>query len=306
MLNILIRSYYEQHGNFDDIMSSRFANLLVKANTVEEDLYIALGFKPNGEQSAKESYLEFVSNIKKDNKDNSTSKLNKYIKLLTKYLLSDENLVRGNVDFINTIDRMLKMDTQSLVKMLQDKTFLDYLDVIVPKWKYIEGCEPCIQVGTLYTCDKLSDKQKLVVLQSAIKNIIFGYVDFGDENIAQLKRYIINPLTFTYGEGYKFVMGLAIKHNLTMSEVIKLSNLNYVDFIEQWNTHRCCYYLEGNNINEVCICGYNESTGESARVIIDKTNFEKVYTRDYLDYISVSNGDVVVTKSVVEPITEII
>lgn len=297
MLNTLIRSYYEQHGNFDNIMSSSFCNLLVKENITKDDLYKSIGF------NSEEEYKGFVKSIEIDLTDKD--KLNKYIKLLTKYLLSDKNLVRGHVDFLDTVNRMLKMDTQSLVHMLQDTTFLNYLDTLVPAWKYVEGCNPCIQHGVLYSCDKLSDRQKLIILQSSIKNILFGYVDFGDDNIAKLKRYILNPLTFSYGSGYEFVLRLSIKHNLTMREVIELSNLNYVDFIEQWNTHRCCYYLEHNNENEICICAYNENTGESARVIIDKVKFESIYTGDYLDYISVVDGEVVVTKGTTQPITEI-
>lgn len=329
MISRLVRSYYETNGDFKDIMSSNISRLLIDNNITESDLYGYIGFKDTDTHSAKELYdlrrevltsqldvkdlqskIDILGQehrpLQRDLFERNEDKLDKYIKLLSKYLMADVNLIRGQKDFRELLNEMINLNQSDLGRTISSKRFLAYYDSITPAWKYSKDCEPCIQMGTFYTCDKLTASEQKHIMQTALKDVVFGSTQVGESYALELRKLITKPITFMSDELYGSVLDLAMKLNITIRDLLLNCNINYIDFMEQWSKYRCLYFVEKNDIRQVCICVYNAKDNLTKLMFITQSQFKYLYEHDILSYLTVINNDIYANKTDLIPLSELI
>lgn len=330
MLQRLVKGYYEIHGNFDDIMSSKISRLLIDKNISENDLYVYIGFNDVKNFTAKDIYnirksilqneikdekelkskLKILSDanqgISEDLLNQSETKKDKYVKILNKYLMADVNLIRGGKDFRELLNELINLNQTDLSKTLNLAGFREYYDSLLPAWKYVKDCEPCIQLGTFYIPDKLTEKEQHLIIQTSLKDVIFGSSSVGESYALSLRKSLTKPITFSSCELYRSVIDLALASNLTIKDLISNCNINHIDILEQWSNYRCLFYIEKNNTKSLYLVVYNIKDDITKTVYISDFQFKFLYERDLLTYLTVINDEVCIDKGGITPLSDIL
>lgn len=330
MIQRLVKGYYEMHGNFDNIMYSKISRILIDKNVSENDLYKYIGFEDVKGHTAKDihnirksilqneikdekelnSKLEILKEanqaISEDLLNQNETRKDKYIKILNKYLMADVNLIRGGKDFRELLNELISLNQTDLSKTLNLTSFREYYDSLLPAWKYVKDCEPCIQLGTFYTSEKLTEKEQNLIIQTSLKDVIFGSSSIPESYALSLRKSLTKPITFSSQDLYMKVIDLALASNLTIKDLMINCNINYIDVLEQWSNYRCLYYIEKNDTKSLYLVAYNSKDDITKTVYISSLQFKYLYERDLLSYLTVINNEVCIDKGGITPLSDIL
>ena len=329
-----IRSYYEQHGNFDGIENTKFYKDVEKLASqqnvsVEQFLYITLGYKNDSDLTSVERYNYRKDFVKRDLaklKNLFNVKSNKelvnilenleclgtsaekprelanyeYVKLIASYLKYNRTRVfqinGGYITFGQLMASVSLCDTEaSINKELKSDIFKTAAKDVAPHVKYIEGVEPVIQMGTLYTPKKFTPVERNKLLDDALMEALFNISKIRLANrldvISMVNSGLVN-LAEKFTLRYLTLLDIAHSLDLTVSELIEICGLRYVNILEQVEDMNCTVEMFGSDT--VKVFSYR-SKFLNDHILCNAEDFKYLYENDLLKSLDFENGIAYVT-----------
>ena len=324
-----IRSYYEQHGNFDGIENTKFFKDVEKLASqqnvsTEQFLYITLGYKNDSDLTSIERYNYRKDFVKKDLSKLKTLfnvKTNKelvnilenleclgmsaetpkqvknydYVKLIAKYLKYNRTRVfQINGGYITFGQLMASVslcdDEASINRELKSDTFKIAAKDVAPHVKYVEGVEPVIQMGTLYTPKKFTAVERNTLLDDALMEALFNVSKIRLSNrldvISMLNSGLVN-LAEKSTLRYLTLLDIAHSLNLTVANLVEVCGLRYVNILEQIEDMNCTVEMFGSDT--VQVFSYR-SRFLNDYILCNTEDFEYLYENDLLKSLDFENG----------------
>ena len=324
-----IRAYYEQNGSFSGIEKMKFYDTIKeyaksKNMCIEDYMYNVLGYKHDLDLTARQRYSyrkDFVKEqynklyrifsvhsksalvnslenldclgmgIKKPDKfanENYVRLIAEYLKHERAHLFPASNGLVSLGDIIFSLS--LLTDEKSINLNMSSEIFKKTLREVAPKIKYVPNVNPLIQLGTFYTPEDLSQKEKNRIIKDAVFEAAFNTsrISLADRlNTIELLGNEFTTLAERNPQNYLSLIDMANSLQLTVAELIKVCGVKYIDILKQIENMNCTVEL----FSKTSVKVYSlRSVNTQEFIICDFEIFKYLYENDLLKSLSFENG----------------